>query len=298
MPIAPPDMSVAIRPASDSRTGLVARELARQANPFVFVPGLWRHRHLIRQLTWREVTGRYRSSVLGFAWSLATPLVSLSLYTFLFGVVFKARWPGARSDNLSEFGLIIFAGLTAFALVNECVTRAPGLITGSPNYVKKVVFPLEVLPVSVLGSALFHTGISVVLLLVAHVVLTGAMAWSVVWLPLMLVPLAALALGVSWMLASLGVFLRDIGHTTALLMQVLFFATPIFYPREALPLSLRPIVDFNPLSPMVDNVRRTAVQGLAPDWQGFAVALATGVIALCLGHAWFAKTKRAFADVI
>jgi len=292
-------MSVEVSDAKPvSRTRSLSRELATQANPFVFVPGLWRHRHLIRQLTWREVTGRYRSSVLGFAWSFVTPLVTLTLYTFLLGVVFKARWPGARTGNLSEFGLMIFAGLTAFALFSECVNRAPGIITASPNYVKKVVFPLEILPVSVLGSALFHTSISVLLLILAHQILAGTITWRAIWLPLMLVPLATLALGVSWGLASLGVFLRDIGHTTSLATQVLFFATPIFYPREALPPHLRPILDFNPLSPMVDNVRRVTVQGLAPDWPGFAFSLTAGAIALCLGHAWFAKTKRAFADVI
>lgn len=291
-------MNVDAQGASISRTRSLSRELAVQANPFVFIPALWRRRHLIRQLTWREVTGRYRSSVLGFAWSLATPLVTLTLYTFLFGVVFKARWPASERGDLSEFGLMIFAGLTAFALFSECVNRAPGLITASPNYVKKVVFPLEVLPVSVLGSALFHTGISVLLLLAAHLLLSGALSWQALWLPLMLVPLAALALGLSWFLASLGVFLRDIGHTTTLVTQVLFFATPIFYPREALPISLRQIVDFNPLSPMIDNVRRVTVQGVAPDWPGFAFSLVAGLVALCLGHAWFAKSKRAFADVI
>jgi lipopolysaccharide transport system permease protein len=291
-------MSTDIQAGSLSRRRVLTRELAIQANPFVFVPALWRHRYLIRQLTWREVTGRYRSSVLGVAWSLATPMVQLTLYTFLFGVVFKARWQGSTRGDLSEFGLLIFAGMTAFGLFSECVNRAPGLITASPNYVKKVVFPLEVLPVSVLGSALFHTGISVALLLAAHLLLAGAISLNALWLPLMLAPLAVLALGLSWILASFGVFLRDIGHTTSLVTQVLFFATPVFYPREALPESLRPIVDFNPLSPMVDNVRRVSVQGLGPDWPGFAFALAAGLLVLCLGHAWFAKTKHAFADVI
>ncbi len=291
-------MSVEVHITDSARPRSLWRELFVSANPFAFVPDLWRHRHLIRQLTWREITGRYRSSALGFAWSFVTPLVTLVLYTFLFGVVFKARWPGARTSNLSEFGLMIFAGITAFALFSECANRAPGLIASSPNYVKKVVFPLEVLPVTILGSALFHTGISVLLLLAAHQALSGGASWNAVWAPLVFVPVALLSLGVSWALASLGVFLRDIGHTAALLIQVLFFATPIFYPREALPLSLQPIATWNPLSAMVENVRRVTVLGLEPHWANLAVSLLVGVLVCCLGHAWFASTKRAFADVI
>jgi lipopolysaccharide transport system permease protein len=274
------------------------RELVTYANPAVFLRTLWRHRHLIRQLTWREVTGRYRSSALGFTWAFVTPLVTLALYTFIFGIVFKARWPGSQTDSLGEFGLVLFAGLTAFSLFSECVNRAPGLITASPNYVKKVVFPLEILPVSVLGSALFHTGISVLILLVAHQVISGVPVWTAVLLPVVLLPLVCLALGTSWFLASLGVFFRDLGHTVAIVMQVLFFLTPIFYPRQAVPAQFRSILDLNPLAPIVDNVRRVAVQGLLPDWRSLASSVIVGVIVLCLGHVWFAKTKRAFADVV
>ncbi len=277
--------------------GLVA-EFLIQANPIRFLPVLWHHRHLIRQLTWREVTGRYRSSVLGFAWSFVTPLVMLALYTFVFGVVLKARWPGTRTGNLAEFGLMLFAGLTAFSLFSECVNRAPSLMTSSPNYVKKVVFPLEVLPVSVLGSALFHTAISVVILLIVQQIVSGGPVWTGIFLPLVLLPLVCLALGLSWVLASLGVFLRDIGHTVALVMQVLFFMTPIFYAREALPSRLQFLVDLNPLASIVDNTRRVSVLGLLPEWKSLAFSMVVGLIVLCVGHAWFAKTKRAFADVI
>jgi lipopolysaccharide transport system permease protein len=277
--------------------GLVA-EFMTQANPAVFLPVLWRHRYLIRQLTWREVTGRYRSSALGFAWSLVTPLVMLSLYTFVFGLVLKARWPGTRAGNLAEFGLMLFAGLTAFSLFSECVNRAPSLITSSPNYVKKVVFPLEVLPVSVLGSALFHTAISALILVVAQQLVSGTPVWTAVFMPLVLLPLACLALGVSWFLASLGVFLRDIGHTVNLVMQVLFFMTPIFYAPEALPSRLQLIVRFNPLAPIVNNMRRVGVLGQPPRWEGLAFSMVVGFVVLCLGHAWFAKSKPAFADVI
>lgn len=277
--------------------GLVA-EFLTQANPAVFLPVLWRHRYLIRQLTWREVTGRYRSSALGFLWSLVTPLVMLSLYTFVFGLVLKARWPGTRAGNLAEFGLMLFAGLTAFSLFSECVSRAPGLIASSPNYVKKVVFPLEVLPVSVLGSALFHTAISALILIVAQQLVSGTPVWTAVFLPLVLLPLVCLALGVSWFLASLGVFLRDIGHTVTLVMQVLFFMTPIFYSQEAMPTRLQFLIRLNPLAPIVNNMRRVSVLGQPPRWEGLAFSMVVGLVVLCLGHAWFAKSKRAFADVI
>jgi lipopolysaccharide transport system permease protein len=280
-----------------SRDPLSTR-LLRALNPVSLVTNLWHYRQLIRQLTWRDITGRYRSSMLGFAWSFITPLVSLCLYTFVFGVVFKSRWPQARTDHLAEFGLMLFAGITAFTLFSECANRSTGIIVSSPNYVKKVVFPLEILPITVVGSSLFHTSISLLLLLIAAQVVGGGVAWTALWLPIVFVPLIALALGVSWLLASVGVFFRDISHSVALITQVLFFLTPIFYPVEAVPVAARPALLANPLTPMVDNVRRVAVQGLQPDWPGFAMSLLIGLVVLVLGHAWFVQTKRAFADVI
>jgi lipopolysaccharide transport system permease protein len=267
-------------------------------NPVALARNLWRHRQLIRQLTWRDITGRYRSSFLGVAWSFITPLVTLSLYTFVFGVIFQSRWPNTRTDNLAEFGLVLFAGLTVFSLFSECANRATGIITSSPNYVKKVVFPLEVLPVSIVGSALFHASISVFLLLVAHQMLTGAIAWTAIFLPLVFVPLVCMALGASWFLASAGVFFRDLSHSIALAMQVLVFMTPIFYPAEALPASMRSVLAFNPLTSIVDNTRRVTVQGRLPDWPALGISAICGLVAALLGYAWFIKTKRGFADVI
>ena len=174
----------------------MSRRLAlfvRLMNPIALASQIWRHRDLVRQLTWREVTGRYRSSLLGFGWSFITPLVTLSAYTFVFGLVFRARWPqataGGTTGGLGSFGLTLFAGLIAFTFFAECLTRAPGIITASPNYVKKVVFPLEVLPVSVVGSALFHAGISAIVLLIAHQILQGVIDWTAVFLPIVFVPL-------------------------------------------------------------------------------------------------------------
>ena len=268
------------------------------ANPVRILAGLWHERHLTRQLTWREITGRYRSSMLGLLWSFITPLVTLSLYTYVFGVVFKARWPGARTGSLGEFGLMLFAGLTAFTLLSECINRAPHLITAQPNYVKKVVFPLEILPVSVLGAALFHAGISLLLLALAEQVVLGRVVWTILLAPLVLLPLVLLALGTSWAIASLGVFFRDIGHTVALIMQVLFFTTPIFYALEAVPAPWRDWLLWNPLVAVVDNMRRVSVSGTTPNWHSLATSAICGLVVFSLGHAWFVKTKRGFADVL
>jgi lipopolysaccharide transport system permease protein len=163
-------------PQGSAEVSSRAAHFVRHMNPIALVARIWRYRDLVWQLTWREVTGRYRSSLLGFGWSFITPLVTLSAYTFVFGLVFKARWPQSTSGGLTEFGLALFAGLVAFTFFAECLTRAPGIITASPNYVKKVVFPLEVLPVSVVGSALFHAGVSAAVLVVAQQVLEGVVA--------------------------------------------------------------------------------------------------------------------------
>jgi lipopolysaccharide transport system permease protein len=284
----------------------VSRRLAlfvRQMNPIALASQIWRHRELLRQLTWREVTGRYRSSLLGFGWSFITPLVTLSAYTFVFGLVFRARWPQAATTagtngSLGSFGLTLFAGLIAFTFFAECLTRAPGIITASPNYVKKVVFPLEVLPVSVVGSALFHAAISVIVLLIAHQILQGVVDWSAVFLPIVFVPLVLLALGTTWFFASVGVFFRDAVHTVVLVAQVLMFMTPVFYPIDAVPHAFRWILELNPLTPLVENARRVTVQGQPPDWPSLGLSFVVGSLVAVVGYAWFVSTKRAFADVI
>jgi lipopolysaccharide transport system permease protein len=270
----------------------------RHMNPVAALQRLFGYRSLIWQLTWRDVTGRYRASLLGFGWSFITPLVTLAAYTFVFGVVFRSRWPQSSSAGLTEFGLTLYAGLVAFSFFSECLMRAPGIVTSSPNYVKKVVFPLEILPVSVVGSALFHAGISAIVLVLAHQALQGVVAWTALWLPIVFAPLVLLALGATWFLASVGVFFRDVGHTVMLVSQVLIFMTPVFYPVQAVPPGLRPIFKFNPLTSLVENTRRVTVQGLPPDWPALGLSLLIGLLVATFGYAWFTSTKRAFADVI
>lgn len=271
---------------------------ARYLNPLALARALWRRRDLIRQFTRREIVGRYKGSFLGLFWSFANPLVLLLTYTLVFGLIFRPRWPDAGDGSLGSFALVIFCGLIAFNIFSESVTRAASLITSVPNYVKKVVFPLEILPVSLLGSALFHALASLLILLIANLLLTGTLHWTLVALPLVALPLIFLSLGLAWFLASLGVFIRDTNYAVAPLVQVLFFATPIFYPLEAIPPRLRPIIALNPLTVIAENFRRVILWGTLPDWPALAIwLLVTGVLMLA-GYAWFMRTRPAFADVI
>lgn len=267
-------------------------------NPVAAARNLWRHRGLIAQFTRREIEGRYRGSFLGLLWSFITPLVLLLIYTFVFGVVFQSRWPQARTESLGEFAVVLFAGLITFNIFAEVVTRAPGLVVGVPNYVKKVVFPLEILPVSVLGAALYHAAVGLLILLGAHLLSGGALHWTALLLPLVLPPLIGLALGLGWLLASLGVFIRDLGNAIGLLVQVLFFLTPIFYSVELVPEPYRGLLLLNPLSPVIANMRAVLLWGEPPDWAAVATGSILGALAAMLGYAWFMQTRKAFADVI
>lgn len=267
------------------------------ASPREMAASFWRNRQLIRNLVQREVLGRYKGSVLGIFWSLATPIFMLAVYTFVFSVVFKARW-GAGSDSKTEFALLLFAGLIIFNLFSECISRAPGLILANVNYVKKVVFPLEVLPWVSMGSALFHFAVSLGVWLVAYLVLFGVPHWHVVLLPLVVLPLVLFVMGLSWALASLGVYLRDVGQIIGLVITVLMFLTPIFYPATALPEAYQPLMFFNPLTLPIEMARDMLYWGKVPQLGTLAIYTAGAGAFAMLGFAWFQKTRKGFADVI
>ena len=257
----------------------------------------WRNRDLIRNLIHREIVGRYRGSVMGVLWSFFTPIFMLGVYTFVFSMVFKARW-NAQSESKAEFALVLFAGLIIFNLFAECVNRAPSLILSNANYVKKVIFPLEILPWVVFGAALFHAVVSIVVWLGAFVLLYGFLHPTVFLLPLILVPLALLTMGVSWMLASLGVFLRDVAQFIGIVTTVLMFLSPIFYPISALPEAYRPLLWLNPLMPAIEQTRSVLFWGLPPDPLVLGGYWGTSVCIAWLGFAWFQKTRKGFADVL
>jgi homopolymeric O-antigen transport system permease protein len=276
----------------------VSPSLLSHLSPLGLVRRLWPARGLAYRLTRREVETRYRGSLLGLLWAFVNPLVLLAIYTFVFGVVLAPRFPGGRGERLSGFALALFCGLIPFNVVNECAVRATGLVLGVPNYVKRMVFPLEVLPVSLVGSVLFHGAISTLILLGAAALSTGGLPWTAALAPLVCVPLVFLSLAAAWLLSSLGVFLRDLGQGVALVNQVLLFATPIFYPADALPPALAPLVALNPLAFLVDNLRRTILGAAPPEWTGLAVWSLVSGTAMVFCYAWFMKTKRAFADVL
>jgi lipopolysaccharide transport system permease protein len=266
-------------------------------SPREIAASFWRNRTLIKALVQREVVGRYRGSVLGILWSFFNPVFMLAVYTFVFSIVFKARWT-AGSDSKSEFALVLFCGLIVFNLFSECVNKAPGLILANVNYVKKVVFPLEILPWVALGSAMFHALISLVVWLIAYVLVFGSPQPSALMLPVVLLPLLLLILGVTWGLAALGVYLRDVSQFIGILTTVLLFLSPIFYPVTALPKEYQPLLLLNPLAPAIEQVREVLFWGRIPEPAAWAMYLVATAAIAWLGFAWFQKTRKGFADVL
>lgn len=259
---------------------------------------LHRHRQLVWQLARREVQSRYRGSWLGLLWSLLNPLLMLALYTFVFSVVFEARWSDATPQSSVDFALSLFSGMIAFSLFAETVSSAPSLVLGNANYVKKVVFPLEVLPLARFLSCLVQGGMSLLVLLVAMLVCRGGLPWTLVFLPVVLLPLALLSLGLALFLASLGVFIRDIGNLVNVGVSMLMFLSPVFYPLSRLPESYQPILALNPLAPLVVNFRRVTLEGLPPDWPSWCLVSLFSLLVGMAGYTWFVRSKNAFADVL
>ena len=258
---------------------------------------LWRNRALTIALVEREVVGRYRGSVFGILWSFFHPVFMLAVYTFVFSVVFKARWNGG-TDSKTEFALVLFAGLLVFNLFAECVNRAPSLIQSNVNYVKKVVFPLDVLPWVAFGSALFHFFINLSVWLFFYLVFFGVPHFSVLLLGLVLLPVAFFTLGLSWFLASLGVFLRDVSQVTSIVTSTLMFLSPVFYPISSLSEEYQTLLLLNPLTPAIEMTRDVLVWGKQPDWMLLLLyTIVTGLVG-CLGFAWFQRTRKGFADVL
>lgn len=267
-------------------------------SPRSLLSSLWHHRQLIKQMAWREVIGRYKGSILGLVWSFINPVLMLAVYTFVFSVVFKAKWGVGGEQSKTAFALMLFVGLIAHGLLAEVLNRAPNLILSNVNYVKKVVFPLEILPVVTLVATLFHSLISLSVLLIAFVATNGFLHWTIVFIPIVLTPLATLVLGLAWILASLGIFIRDIGQTIAIITTVMLFMAPVFFPLSAMPEKYHPFIMANPLTFIIEQSREVLIFGNMPNWLGLGIYMLAAIAVALIGYGWFQKTRKGFADVI
>jgi lipopolysaccharide transport system permease protein len=266
-------------------------------NPTELVRSVWQNRGLIKTLIQREILGRYRGSIVGIFWSFLNPIFMLLVYTFVFSVVFKSRWPGG-GESKAEFALILFAGLIVFNFFAECINKAPTLILTNSNYVKKVVFPLEILPWVSIGAALFHSAASLFVWFAAYVVFIGLPNPTIVMFPIVCVPLMVATVGVCWWLASLGVYLRDAAQIVSLVTTVLMFMSPVFYPVSALPKEYAGFINLNPLTIIIEQARDVLIWNRWPDPLAVLLSFAVSALIAWLGFAWFQKTRRGFADVL
>ncbi len=305
------------------------RSVAHYLSPLQLVGDLWRYRGLIRQLTWRQVLTRYRGSALGVLWAILLQVAQLAVYTFVFGVVFNARRGQAGDTGFqADYAIWLYCGLVLFQVFADCLTQSPSCILWNPSYVKKVVFPLEVMPVVLLGSALVNALIGLGLILLAEVAFLHTLPPYGLTIFIVALPLVMLSLGVGWFLSSLGVFLRDIAQVVTLLSTILMFMTPIFYSLLNVPPMFRTPMQLNPLTIVIENSRRAllpadlapgrqpapvaaasspvahgwlangAHEWLAPDWPWLIAVTLFSAVVMQLGYAWFMKTKRGFADVV
>lgn len=267
-------------------------------SPLALGRSLWHNRQLIAQMTQREVTGRYKGSAIGLTWSFFNPVLMLSIYTFFFTVIFKSRWGIEGEESKTQFAIILFVGMIMHSLFTEVINRAPSLILSNVNYVKKVVFPLEILPVIAMGAALFHSLVSLGVLLTAFALINGYLHWTAIFIPLVMLPLVVFTLGLTWILASLGVFIRDVGQTTGIITTIMMFLSPVFYPMNALPKEFQPWIMANPLTFIIEQAREVLIWGHQPDWEGLGIYTLTAGLIAWAGFAWFQKTRKGFADVL
>lgn len=258
---------------------------------------LGQHRHLTYELTRREILGRYRGANFGLLWSLIGPLMMLVVYTVAFGKILGSRWNQASGDT-AAFGMVLFLGILTHGFLAECLSRAPRLMVENANYVKRVVFPLQVLPWTTVLSALFHMAMNIVVFSVLNAVLFGKFSSYIVLVPVVVFPLLLITVAACWIFASLGVYLRDINQAMPVIVTAMLFLSSAIVPVDSLSPAYQRIFHLNPLTFFIDQMREVALWGRLPDWHGLAVATLIGLVALYLSYAWFRFTSKGFADVL
>lgn len=267
------------------------------ASPLTIVSCLVRHLDLVMQLIRRDVIGRYRGSFMGVLWSVVHPLIMLCVYLFVLRTVFNPQWD-IQTNGPVEFALFLFAGLVVYSFFSDCVIRAPNLVLNHISYVKKIMFPLEVLPWVSLGSALFHVCVSAGVLLLCYGIIHLSLPWTVIFIPVLLLLLSLVVLGLSWFLASLGVYVRDVGQVVGVVTSMMLFLSPVFYPVSAIPAAYQPLMYLNPLTFQVEQMRNILILGKPLPLEGVIIYFLCSVLVAWLGLWWFQKTRKGFADVL
>ncbi|MFC1833971.1 ABC transporter permease [Thermodesulfobacteriota bacterium] len=267
-------------------------------DPAAMFRNLYTYRELITQFAWREAVGRYKGTYLGLIWSVFNPLLTLAVYSFVFGIIVRSRFGHSSGGSVPEFVLALFSGIVIYNVFAVCSSKAPVVVASRPNLVKKVVFPLEILPVAALGSSLIAFGFSLVILMPCLFIFSPSISGTMYMFPLVLIPLCALSLGVGWLVGSIGVFIRDMGQVIPVLMQLLFFLSPVIYPISAVPESLQWVMRLNPLATILEDTRRTLVWGQPIEWGWWLAVTVVSLIIMQLGYLWYMRMKRVFADVV
>jgi lipopolysaccharide transport system permease protein len=263
-------------------------------NPLAIAADLARHRALLGQLVKRDVLLRYRGAMFGVLWIFLSPLLMLAIFAFVFGHIFQSRWPN-QPDGL-PFWLMLYAGLIVFNVFGETVSRAPTAVRGFPSYVKKIIFPVSILPLVPLGAALVHAAFNFIVL-AAALAWTGHLSAGILLFPLLVVPVLLLGIGAAWFLAAWGVFIKDMTQIVPLFVQMLLFLSPVLYPASAVPPGLTFIYNANPIGAVIEAAR-AAMIGQPVPWVAWSAALAFGVAAALLGHAFFQHSRDEFADAL
>lgn len=272
-------------------------KFSRLSGSLANLKSVLRHRVLISAMTAREIAGRYKGSWLGIFWSLLMPVLLLIVYTFVFGVIFQARWP--QSEGVDEnFAAMLFCGIIVHALFAEVLTRAPKLIIENSNYVKRVIFPLGILSWITVFSSVFHFLIAFLILVTSVVLFGNGVSWTILWLPLWLLAITLWMVGVAWFFSALGVYLRDLSYVAGFLATVLIFLSPVFYPMSAVPEGFAKAMSINPLTFYIESLRHIVVLGQLPDLGECITAGVISLVVFFMGFAFFQRVRPGFADVL
>lgn len=266
----------------------------------MFVPtalvNIYRYRNLLYQLVRRDISSRYQGTMIGILWSLILPLLTLAVYAIVFGLILQPRWPNVSDPGM--FTLLLFSGLLVFNFFSECASRSTSLIYSNASYVKKVVFPIDLLIWVPVGTALFHMLLGIVAWSVLVVLLGGKVYWTIVMLPLVVLPLLIMCAGIGFFLAAVGVFVRDVGQVIAVSVQLLMYLGPVIYPREVLPPKFQWLMGLNPITVPVEQFRNILNMGEIPDGVPLLVYTLVACLVAWAGKLFFDKTRHGFADVI